>query len=76
MCPARGCNVTGQFLNVFVSEMLMTLLFSMTVVAIYKYDGARYMPINAIAVGVAYWTAIIMTNGVSGGVANPAVAIV
>ena len=54
----------------------MTFLFASTVIAIVKHNGSKDMPVNAIAIGLSLYTAIMIAGGLSGGAINPAVALV
>lgn len=77
LCPAQGCNDGGKHISkVFWVEIFMTFLFVSTVIAIVKHNGSKDMPINAIAIGISLYTAIMIASGLSGGAINPAVGLV
>ena len=77
LCPASGCNDGGNHISkVLWVEMIMTFLFVSVVIVIVKHNGSQDMPVNAIAIGISLYTAIMIASGLSGGAINPAVALV
>lgn len=77
LCPATGCNDGGKmFGKVFWVEMFCTYLFVSVVLQIVKHNGSADMPVNALAIGLSLYTAIIIAGGITGGCINPAVGTV
>ena len=77
LCPANGCNDGGKLMGqTFLVEFMMTFLFVTFVLQIVKHNGAKDVPINAVAIGVALYACVQTAAGVSGGCINPAVGIV
>ena len=77
LCPANGCNDGGQLMGqVFLVEFLMTFLFVTFVLQIVKHNGAKDVPLNALAIGIALYACVQTASGISGGCINPAVGIV
>lgn len=77
LCPANGCNDDGKLmLQTFLVEFVMTFLFVAFVVQIVKHNGAKDVPINAVAIGVALYTCVQTASGISGGCINPAIGVV
>ena len=63
-------------MQVFVVEFFMTFLFVTFVLQIVKHNGAKDVPINALAIGIALYATIQTASGISGGCINPAVGVV
>jgi len=57
-------------------EFMMTFLFVTFVLQIVKHNGAKDMPVNALAIGVGLFTTVQIASGISGGAINPAVGLV
>jgi len=53
----------------------MTFFFVAFVLQIVKHNGAKDMPVNALAIGVALFAAVQIASGISGGAINPAVGL-
>lgn len=59
LCPVNGCEDEGKLmLPVFLVEFMMTFLFVVFVLQIVKHNGAKDVPVNALAIGVALYTCI------------------
>ena len=54
----------------------MTFFFVAFVIQIVKHNGARDVPLNAAAIGVAFYTCVQISGGISGGCINPAIGMV
>lgn len=77
LCPANGCNDGGKLMGqTFLVEFMMTFLFVTFVLQIVKHNGAKDVPINAVAIGVALYACVQTAGGISGGCLNPAIGIV
>lgn len=77
LCPRNGCNDGGKMVGkVFLVEAVMTGFFVAFVLQIVKQNGAKDMPVNGIAIGLALYAAIQIASGISGGCINPAVGLV
>ena len=77
LCPANGCNDDGALmLQTFVVEFFMTFLFVVFVLQIVKHNGAKDVPVNALAIGIALYTCVQIASGISGGCINPAIGMV
>lgn len=77
LCPANGCNDGGKLMGqAMLVEFMMTFLFVTFVVQIVKHNGAKDVPLNALAIGIALYTCVQTAAGISGGCLNPAVGIV
>lgn len=77
LCPANGCNDGGELMmQTIIVEFFMTFLFVTFVLQIVKHNGAKDVPINALAIGIALYTCIQTAAGISGGCINPAIGIV
>tara|TARA_B100000768_G_C10906157_1_gene219676 strand:- start:151 stop:516 length:366 start_codon:yes stop_codon:yes gene_type:complete len=57
-------------------EFFMTFLFVTFVLQIVKHNGAKDMPVNALAIGVGLFTTVQIASGISGGAINPAVGLI
>lgn len=56
LCPANGCNDEGALMGqTFLVEFMMTFLFVTFYLQIAKENGAKDVPINALAIGVALY---------------------
>lgn len=60
----------------FLVELVMTFFFVAFVLQIVKHNGAKDMPVNGLAIGLALYAAIQIASGISGGAINPAVGLV
>lgn len=77
LCPANGCNDGGKLMGqAMLVEFMMTFLFVTFVIQIVKHNGAKDVPVNAVAIGIALYACVQTASGVSGGCLNPAVGIV
>jgi len=77
LCPANGCNDGGKLMGqTFLVEFIMTFLFVAFVVQIVKHNGAKDVPLNAAAIGIALYTCLQTSQGISGGCLNPAIGMV
>merc|ERR1711907_294023 len=77
LCPRNGCNDGGKLVfKVFLVEAVMTFFFVAFVLQIVKHNGAKDMPVNGLAIGLALYAAIQIASGISGGAINPAVGLV
>lgn len=56
--------------------MVCTFMFVAFVLQIAKHNGAKDMPVNAMAIGIALYACITIASGISGGAINPAVGLV
>lgn len=63
-------------MQTFLVEFFMTFLFVTFVLQIVKHNGAKDVPINALAIGLALYACIQTASGISGGCINPAVGVV
>jgi glycerol uptake facilitator-like aquaporin len=41
-----------------------------------KHNGAKDVPINAVAIGIALYTTVQTAQGISGGCVNPAIGAI
>ena len=62
--------------KVFLVEAVMTGFFVAFVLQIVKHNGAKDMPVNGLAIGLALYAAIQVASGISGGAINPAVGLI
>ena len=77
MCPANGCNDQGKLMpQTFLVEFMMTFLFVAFVIQIVKHNGAKDVPMNAVAIGIGLYTCIQTSEGISGGCINPAIGAI
>jgi len=77
LCPVNGCNDGGKLLlQAMLVEFMMTFLFVTFVLQIVKHNGAKDMPVNALAIGIGLFTTVQIASGISGGAINPAVGLV
>merc|ERR1719446_1676114 len=77
LCPRNGCNDGGKMVfKVFLVEGVMTFFFVCFVLQIVKHNGAKDMPVNGLAIGLALYAAIQIASGISGGAINPAVGLI
>merc|ERR1711934_795133 len=77
LCPANGCNDGGKLMGqTFLVEFVMTFLFVAFVIQIVKHNGAKDVPINAAAIGIALYTVSQTAGGISGGCINPAIGAI
>ena len=77
LCPRLGCNDGGKMVGkVFLVEAVMTAFFVVFVLQIVKQNGAKDMPVNGLAIGLALYAAIQISSGISGGCINPSVGLV
>merc|ERR1712085_248732 len=76
LCPVNGCNDGGKLImQTMLVEFFMTFLFVTFVLQIVKHNGAKDMPVNALAIGVGLFTTVQIASGISGGAINPAVGL-
>merc|ERR1719324_182155 len=68
LCPRNGCNDGGK--------MVFNVFFVAFVLQIVKHNGAKDMPVNGLAIGLALYAAIQVASGISGGAINPAVGLI
>merc|ERR1712151_73086 len=77
LCPRNGCNDGGKLVfKVFLVEAVMTGFLVAFVLQIVKHNGAKDMPVNGLAIGLALYCAIQVSSGITGGCINPAVGLV
>merc|ERR1711990_1073273 len=77
LCPVNGCNDGGKLMmQAMLVEFMMTFLFVVFVLQIVKHNGAKDMPVNALAIGIGLFTTVQIAANISGGVINPAVGLV
>lgn len=77
LCPVNGCNDGGKLMmQAMLVEFFMTFLFVTFVLQIVKHNGAKDMPVNALAIGIGLFTCVQIASGISGGAINPAVGLI
>lgn len=77
LCPVNGCNDGGKLMmQAMLVEFMMTFLFVTFVLQIVKHNGAKDMPVNALAIGIGLFTTVTIASGISGGAINPAVGLI
>ena len=60
----------------FLVEFVMTFFFVAFVIQIVKHNGGKDVPLNAVAIGIALYTCIQTSEGISGGCINPAIGAI
>ena len=69
-----GCNDEGKMmLKVLLVEAVMTFFFVSLVLQIVKHNGAYYVSLNGLMIGLTLYAAIQISSGISGGCINPAI---
>jgi glycerol uptake facilitator-like aquaporin len=77
LCPANGCNDGGKLMGqAFLVEFMMTFFFVAFVVQIVKHNGAKDVPLNAVAGSNCSKGLIQTSEGISGGCINPAIGAI
>ena len=51
-------------------------LFVSVAIHVAKHNGSLDVPVNALAVGISLYTAVVIASGLSGGCINPAIGFV